>query len=98
MNSQNSTPRLPLGRTVATPGALDVMRNAGMSPFLLLRRHQGGNWGEELGVNDCAANDRAVVEGTRILSAYRVGAKGEKLSVITEWDWSVTTILTPGEY
>ncbi|RQM49327.1 hypothetical protein EHZ19_06710 [Paraburkholderia bannensis] len=97
MNNQNLAPLFPLGRTVATPGAVDAMRNAGISPVLLLRRHQCGDWGE-LDGEDRAANDRAVVEGTRLLSVYRVGGKQEKLWVISEWDRSVTTILTPGEY
>ncbi|KVQ55928.1 hypothetical protein [Burkholderia territorii] len=97
MDSQNHAPRFSLGRTVATPGALDVMRDAGISPFMLLRRHQCGDWGE-LDAEDRAANDRAVAGCLRILSAYRVGEKGETLWVISEWDRSVTTILTPGEY
>lgn len=86
-----------LGRTVATPGALDTMQRADVLPFTLLVRHQCRDWGE-LDAEDRAANDRAVSEGTRLLSAYQVGPDREKLWVITEWDRSATTILCPNEY
>ena len=46
---------------------------------------------------DRRANDCAVAEGERILSAYRL-LDGTKLWVITEWDRSATTILRPDEY
>jgi hypothetical protein len=61
-----------------------------------LARHVTGDWGE-LEDEDRAANEAAVAEGTRLLSAYTV-ASGEKLWVITEWDRSVTTFLLPEEY
>ncbi|MDN7755144.1 hypothetical protein [Burkholderia gladioli] len=86
-----------LGHTVTTPGALDAMHRADVLPLTLLARHQCGDWGE-LDAEDCAANDRAVSEGTRILSVYQVGPDREKLWVITEWDRSATTILCPNEY
>ncbi|PRY03201.1 hypothetical protein B0G73_11654 [Paraburkholderia sp. BL25I1N1] len=87
----------PLGRTVATAGALDALQRAGISPFNLLVRHQCGDWGE-LDTEDRAANERAVSEGTRILSVYHVGSDREKLWVISEWDRSATTILRADEY
>lgn len=86
-----------VGRTVATPGACDAMLRADILALTLLVRHQCGDWGE-LDAKDRAANDRAVSEGTRILSAYQVGPDREKLWVITEWDRSATTILCPNEY
>ena len=51
----------------------------------------------ELDPEDWAANDRAVYEGTRILSAYTL-TDGTRFWVITEHDRSVTTCLTPDEY
>ncbi|CAN7160920.1 hypothetical protein LJR022_000147 [Paraburkholderia hospita] len=90
-------PLFPLGQTVATPGALDLMRRTGVTPLQLLRRHQRGDWGC-LEADDRAANNRAVVEGTRILSAYELGTGKEKIWVITEWDRTVTTILLPDAY
>ena len=47
---------------------------------------------------DWAANERALLEGTRLLSAYALPQTGEKLWVITEWDRSATTVLLPSEY
>lgn len=65
----------------------------------LLNRHVHGDWGE-LDPEDKEANDRAITDGTRILSAYKEGhGKWErKLWVITEAGRHVTTVLFPDEY
>jgi hypothetical protein len=39
-------PFFPLGRVVATPGAIAVMEAAQIDPVQLLRRHQSGDWGD----------------------------------------------------
>jgi hypothetical protein len=91
-----------LGQIVATPGAL---KEAGQELILAcIRRHVHGDWGAVNG-EDKAANDRAVVERLRILSAYPIDAAkpcagfGENtLWIITEHDRSVTTALLPSEY
>jgi hypothetical protein len=88
--------RFPLGNTCATPGALEALERSGRSGRELLARHQAGDWGEVCS-EDAQANDRAVQEGERILSAYRL-KNGVKLWVITEADRSTTTILLPYEY
>ena len=93
----------PMGQIVATPGALDASRHPGK--FLeLLARHVRGDWGC-VGPDDAAANDEAVREGSRVLSAYPIdptlpcAGYGENcLWIITEADRSVTTILLPDEY
>ena len=85
-----------LGQLVATPGALAALSEAGQSPLEFLSRHQQGDWGE-VGKEDWDANDAALLEGTRLLSAYRT-SKGVRIWIITEWDRSVTTILLPDEY
>jgi hypothetical protein len=87
--------RFPLGRTVATPGALRVLEETDTSPATLLARHQTGDWGN-VPAEDAKKNELSVREGFRILSSYRVGE--ETLWVITEADRSVTTILRPDEY
>ena len=46
---------------------------------------------------DGAANDRALKDGERLLSAYVLDT-GTKVWVITEWDRSATTILLPEQY
>jgi hypothetical protein len=86
----------PLGQTVATPGALEALGQAGQLPFHFLARHARGDWGE-LCPADKRANDRALREGDRLLSAYKTST-GDRLWVITEADRSATTILLPSEY
>lgn len=90
------TVKFPLGRIVATPGALAMLEAAGRMPMEFLDRHVSGDWGT-MDAEDRAANDRAVLEGSRILSAYPINA-AETLWIITEWDRSVTTLLLPEDY
>jgi hypothetical protein len=86
----------PLGRLVMTPGFRDAMLRTGQSPTRFLLRHSQGDWGE-LDDEDRRANDRAVLAGERLLSAYRL-ADGTAFWVVTEWDRSATTLLLPSEY
>ncbi|QSI78782.1 hypothetical protein [Niveibacterium microcysteis] len=89
-------PLFPLGRTLITPGALDLLANFNQSPSSLLFRHASGDWGcvcEE----DATANTSAVNDGSRILSAFSVGGF-TTVWIITEADRSSTTILLPEEY
>ena len=100
-------PRFALGQIVATPQALAALVEADVSPDAFLARHQRGDWGDVDG-EDQNANDRALLEGARLLSAYTLPAPGTnrmgenlsgvKIWVITEWDRSVTTLLLPSEY
>ena len=87
--------RFLLGQAVATPGALELLEMTGTSPFMLLARHQSGDWGN-VPPEDVTENELSVEQGFRILSSYRIGQ--ERLWVITEADRSVTTILRPDEY
>ena len=88
--------RVALGQVVATPGALDAMAVAGhIAPEFLLR-HKNEDWGE-LDELDRAENERALLHGSRLFSAYST-RREEKLWVITESDRSATTILKPAEY
>ena len=89
-------PLFPLGRIVATPGALDALARANQSPQEFLNRHVTGDWGE-LGEEDKAENNYSLKHGFRILSSYKTTA-GEKLWLITESDRSLTTLLQPEEY
>ena len=88
-------PLLPLGRVVATPGALTLLSEAGEDPFCYLSRHASGDWGE-LDAHDRRENERSLKNGWRVLSSYPVG--GRKVWIITEADRSVTTMLLPEEY
>ena len=91
-----TTTRFTLGRILATPGAINAMKEAGESPLKLLRRHAHGDWGE-LHEDDQRANELAIRQGMRILSAYALTTE-ERVWLITEADRSATTILLPEEY
>ncbi len=94
-------PKFSLGQVVATPGALHALQEAGQSPADFLSRHVVGDFGD-LDAEDKDLNDRAIIDGSRILSAYKT-LRGDKLWVITEaadddGDRSATTFLLPSEY
>jgi hypothetical protein len=89
------TAPLPLGRVLATPGALKLLTEARAHPFDYLARHAKGDWGA-LCAFDRRQNEIALREGNHVLSSYPVGR--ECLWIITETDRSVTTILLPEEY
>ncbi len=84
-----------LGNIVATPAAIKKMEVTGTDEIYLLGNHQKGNW-TEMEPDDQNSNKQAIIDGTRIFSAYTV--KGIKFWVITEADRSVTTILLPTDY
>jgi hypothetical protein len=89
------TAPLPLGRVLATPGALKLLVEAGGHPFELLARHATGDWGE-LCAFDRRQNEVALRDGYRVLSCYPVGEG--RIWIITEADRTVTTVLLPEEY
>lgn len=89
-------PRFRPGRVFVTLTALDVLRNAGVSPIELLLRHVSGDWGN-LSDSDRQQNDLSLTVGLRLLSSYAFPT-GENVWIITEWDRSSTTILLADEY
>ena len=80
-----------LGRIVATPNALESITQDDI--LLGIQRHQAGDWGN-LTDDNRAANDRALAQGGRIVSAYNA-MNGTRFWLITEVDRSATTILLP---
>ena len=97
----NCGPKFSFGQIVATAGALAELEDNDQQPRDLLLRHQSGDWGEVCAA-DAHQNDRAVTNGTRILSAYRLQS-GAWLWIITEAEddggtRSCTTLLLPQEY
>jgi hypothetical protein len=86
---------LPLGKVVATPGALKLLMEARAHSFEYLARHATGDWGN-LCAFDRRQNEIALRAGLRVLSSYEVPAG--RVWIITEADRSVTTILLPEEY
>ena len=88
--------RFPLGRVVATPGALAALEKAEQLPAVFLDRHVNGDWGE-VPEADKQENERSVEQGFRILSAYTTSA-GDRVWILTEADRSATILMLPGEY
>ena len=88
--------KFPLGQVVATPGALEALKESAQTPDFFLDKHANGDWGM-VDAEDKAENDLSVREGLRILSAFKT-LKGKKLWIITEADRSSTTLLLPDEY
>ncbi|NVZ09757.1 hypothetical protein HW932_10840 [Allochromatium humboldtianum] len=89
-------PLFSLGRLCTTPGALATLASLSLSPWSFLARHQRGDWGD-LDADDRRANTLAVIQGSRVFSAYDLGHH-QSLWIITEADRSVTTLLLPEEY
>lgn len=97
----NGKPKFDLGQLLATPGALEALAESNQTPVEFISRHVRGDWGE-LCQEDKRLNDQALVDGSRILSAYRT-RKGTKLWAITEacddqGRRACSTILLPSEY
>jgi hypothetical protein len=92
----NHNVKFALGRLVATPAARRALEEAGQPPLVFLVRHVAGDWGE-VSRGDWKANDQALENAARLLSAYTT-ALGVKFWVRTEADRSCTTLLLPGEY
>lgn len=97
----SSDPLFKLGQVVATPGCLRVLAAAGVSPLALLEKHVSGDWGD-LGPEDYRANQRALRDGSRLLSAYAL-PNSERIWIITEAQddngvRNSTCLLLPGEY
>ncbi len=101
MNTKEEV-QFSLGRTVATPGALEALRQNNSTGLEYIQRHATGDWGivcEE----DRQVNDSALDSGARILSAYFLPDE-TKLWIITdaviddEGNRQATTLLLPEEY
>jgi hypothetical protein len=88
-----------LGRPFASESIADMAaEDATFAGFCYecLRRHVNSDWGH-ISTEDKTRNERAIGEGSRILSAYRKRGYPE-VWITTEADRSVTRILFPHEY
>ena len=97
----NGTAKFGLGGIVATPDALEAINDSGQTPAYFLDRHAKGDWGEVC-PEDGELNNQSVVDGSRILSAYRT-LKGVKIWIITEAEddngnRACSTLLLPSDY
>ena len=87
----------PLGRVVATPGAIALIERTHTDATQLLNLHGSGQWGV-VSDHDIDANEYALQVGARLMSVYELGEEKTPLWIITEADRSVTTLLLPQEY
>ncbi len=97
---RKALPRFPLGQCCMTPGISSLVEQHELPLSQFLARHQRGDWGD-LDRHDIEANEQALEEGTRLLSAYHFEPEpgiSIKIWIITEADRSVTTALLPEEY
>ena len=85
--------RFPLGQTVISAHALDLLRPDEIA--LGLAHHVRGDWGNVC-PEDAEANEESLCFGGRLLSAYGEGDRC--FWIITEADRSVTTVLMPDDY
>ena len=81
--------------------ALEAIQASGQTPAFFLDKHAAGDWGEVC-KGDAALNDQALLDGERLVSAYRT-LKGVKLWVITEATdddgiRASTSIILPEQY
>jgi hypothetical protein len=88
-------PKFNLGETCATPAVIQLAATHGLTLYRYLRKHHCGEWGD-LSDEDKAANDHALENGDRILSAYHIADR--KIYIITEHDRSRTTLMLAEEY
>lgn len=103
-------PSFSPGQIVATPSALALLEQHGVSPQTILCRHLAGDWGSVCS-DDASLNNEALRDGCRILSSYEI-APGVTLWIITDAESDIdeagnvltpsqrlrTTILRPEEY
>jgi hypothetical protein len=80
----------PLGQLVTAPGALAALRKAGQGPPEFLARHVSGE-------RDRKQNQFSLERGNPLFSSYHTHA-GDELWVITDRQFSTTTILSPEEF
>jgi hypothetical protein len=83
-----------LGRLYATRGLIAAVEEEEFRSALV--RHALCDWGEVCD-EDKAANDRALLDGARLLSVFH-SRDWIRFWIITEADRSATTVLLPKEY
>jgi hypothetical protein len=90
----NTLPGKPeLGIVVTTAGAAEALSPDDI--MSALRRHVAGHWGG-ICPDDREENERSLRKGFRLLWVYQ-DRSGTKLSIVTECDRSMTTVLLPDE-
>jgi hypothetical protein len=98
--TDNESPTIRPAMPLVTLGTLLITKSAHelLTPEEIasaIAKHLVGDWGD-LPPCDWEANNEALLEGNRLLSAY--GQDDRRFWIITEADRSVTTILLPNDY
>lgn len=93
--------KFKLGRIVATPGAIRILKESRQAAELFIIKHSMGYWGH-ICDEDAALNEEAIKDGSRIMSVYKT-LKGKEFWVITDacgesGEREVTTLLLPEDY
>lgn len=64
-------PKFNCGVLLSTPTALEAFERNHQAPFFFLQKHFAGDWGD-LSEEDRQANEQALLDGSRLLSAYHL--------------------------
>lgn len=92
--------KFELGNTVVTAAVDTAMKsNSAFDRFVktCLGRYANADWGDTC-AEDRKTNDKALINGERILAVYIYPKSKIKIWIITESDRSATTVLFPSEY
>lgn len=95
-HSPDTPPPFRAGLLVMTRSVQALAAQGRLEPSQYLRRHLSGDWGD-ISQDDRDANARAIVNGDRLFSSYKIAAD-LTLWIITEADRSATTLLLPDDY
>ncbi len=87
-------PRFNPGRVMITRNAKDILPRSEVDAAI--KRHLHGDWGDVCGP-DKRVNDDALKNGGRLLSVYHT-KDDVRFWIITEADYSATTVLLPSDY
>lgn len=79
--SAAAQPLFMLGSIASTPAAMDALHDRRLNAITLLLRHQRND--SDLDAGDLEANRQALIDGSRLFSAFDIG-EGDRVFVITE--------------
>ncbi len=92
--------KFELGTTVVTvtiDNAIKLSSAFGRFIKTCLGRYANADWGDTC-AEDRKTNDKALINGERILAVYIYPKSKAKIWIITERDRSATTVLLPSDY
>lgn len=90
------TPLFDVGTVLLSRRALEVLRDAGIHPFVLIRRHESGDWGT-LDSLEWRLNDRAIVYGGQSIASQYTFGRGLDVWVVTQASRRSTRIVLAEE-